>query len=72
MNAKKTLRKLRGESDRASHSVYISKTIMSEFSKACGDAGHSRVLEELIREFLDDLSIKSRAIIIKKAATKKS
>jgi len=72
MNAKKTLKKLRGESDRATHSIYISKAIMKEFGKACEPIGHSRVLEELMREFLDDLSLKAKTATLKKVSIKKN
>ena len=72
MNAKKTLHRLRGESDKITSSIYVSKTILEDFKKACGKTGHSRVIEELMREFVDDLSLRSKASTLKKATVKKN
>lgn len=71
MNAKKTLKKLRGESDRLSTTVYVSQTILQEFKDSCGEVSPSRVLEELMREFVDDLSSRQKNTIVKKVSTQK-
>jgi hypothetical protein len=55
MDAKKTIEKLRGESDRMRMSLYISQSIYEDFRKACGEVSPSRVMEELMREFVADL-----------------
>lgn len=65
-------KKATGESDRASSSIYVSQTILKEFKDKCGKVGHSRVLEELMREFIDDLSSKAKTSILKKATVKKN
>lgn len=72
MNANKTLKKLRGESDRATSSIYVSQSILEEFKDLCHPTGHSRVIEELMREFIDDLSSTAKAATIKKAVSKKN
>lgn len=54
IDAKKTLQKLKGEElNRGPVSVYLDKDVFKEFKKACGNVPHSRVLEELMREFID-------------------
>lgn len=72
MNAKKTLHKLRGESDKSTSSIYVSRTILDEFKEACGPIGHSRVMEELMREFVDDMAVREKSSILKKASSKKN
>lgn len=72
MNAKNTLKRLRGESDRQSSTVYVSQTILREFKDACGETPSSRVLEELMREFLDDLKPREKGQILKRAGIKKN
>ena len=72
MDANKTLKRLRGERDRVSHSVYVSTQILTEFKEACGEISPSRVLEELMREFVDDYSGTSRKLTLKKSALKKN
>jgi hypothetical protein len=62
MDAKKTIAKLKGEADRTRMSVYLSQSIFNDFKQACGNVSPSRVLEELMREFVEDL---------KKTTTKK-
>lgn len=71
MNGLKTLKRLRGENDRQSTTVYVSQSILSEFKEACGEIPSSKVLEELMREFIDDLKPKARASILKKAEPNK-
>lgn len=39
--------------DREKTSLYLSKSLYAAFRKKCGKAPASRVLEELIREFLE-------------------
>lgn len=68
MNAKKTIEKLRGEADRARMSLYLSQTIFQEFKRACGDVSPSRVMEELMKEFVEDFKGAAR----KKTSKKKS
>lgn len=70
MDAKKTLKRLRGERDRISHSIYVSEQIMNDFKESCGDISPSRVLEELMREFTDDMSQGARSGILKKIKKK--
>lgn len=70
--AQKTLHKLRGERDRNSTTVYVSLSILEEFKGLCGEISPSRVLEELMREFIDDLKPREKALILKKASGKKS
>lgn len=53
MDANKILMRLRGESDRERISLYLSKSILKEFKDCCGDKSVSRVLEEMMREFVD-------------------
>ena len=54
MDAKKTLDKLRGEADRKTFSIYVSETIFEEFKAVCGPIAPSKVLEELMKEFVED------------------
>lgn len=68
--AQKTLKRLRGESDRLSTTVYLSQSLLEEFKALCGGVSSSRVLEELIREFIDDLKSSEKTAIIKKASKK--
>lgn len=55
IDAKKTLQKLKGEeSNRGPTSLYLDKDLLKDFKKACGNIPYSRVIEELMREFLAD------------------
>lgn len=72
MNAKKIKQRLRGEADRKAHSLHLSQTIFNEFKELCGPISASRVIEEFMREFVDDLKSKPRVAILKKAANKKN
>ena len=53
MDAKKTIEKLKGETDRQRVSLYLSQSIFSDFKKICGKISTSRVIEELMKEFLE-------------------
>jgi hypothetical protein len=57
---KKTIERLRGEADRESMSLYISRTVFNEFKKACENVTPSRVLEELMRDFVDSYKKESK------------
>jgi hypothetical protein len=52
INAKKTIQKLKGETDRERYSLYLSHSIYAAFKEACEDIPPSRVIEELMREFI--------------------
>jgi hypothetical protein len=53
------LEKLELEDDRTKVSLYLSKGVYSKFKKACGKAPASRVMEELMKEFLENLKTRS-------------
>ena len=53
MDAKKTIAKLKGEADRARMSLYLSQSIFKDFKEVCGDIAPSRVIEELMKEFIE-------------------
>lgn len=53
MDARKTIEKLKGETDRERTSLYLSKSIMEDFKTACEGVAPSRVMEELMREFIE-------------------
>jgi hypothetical protein len=73
MDAKKTIEKLRGEADRTRLSLYISQAIYADFKKACGQLSPSKVVEELMREFVEDLKDSdSKPVKPKKPRSKKS
>lgn len=56
IDAKSIIKKIKQEEeDRTKTSLYLSKKLYEEFKKKCGDLPTSRVLEELIRQFVDDL-----------------
>lgn len=40
--------------DRTKTSLYLSSKLLSEFKKACGTATPSRVLEELMADFIEN------------------
>jgi hypothetical protein len=52
MDAKKTIEKLRGETDRARVSLYLSQSILNEFKEACSGISPSKVMEELMKDFI--------------------
>jgi hypothetical protein len=41
-------------SDRAKTSLYLSKSLLERFKKSCGSATPSRVLEELMADFIEN------------------
>ena len=53
MDAKKILDRLKGEADRTRTSLYLSKSIMEDFKEACGVISPSRVMEDLMSEFIE-------------------
>lgn len=52
MDSKKIIKKLKGESDRERVSLYLSKSLLKEFRSYCGNVSPSKVMEELMREFI--------------------
>jgi hypothetical protein len=52
INAKKTIKKLKGEVDRKRMSLYLSESIFTKFKAACENIPPSRVMEELMKEFI--------------------
>jgi predicted Zn-dependent protease with MMP-like domain len=46
------LEKLSLEEDRKKISLYLSRTVYERFKSACGSAPASRVMEELMKEFI--------------------
>ena len=55
INAKSIIEKLETEDDREKTSFYLSKRIYNQFKKACGKAPASKVVEELMKQFLEGL-----------------
>jgi hypothetical protein len=62
MDSKKTLEKLKGESDRLRVSLYLSQSILAEFKEACQGISPSKVMEELMKEFVQDAKSKNKKI----------
>lgn len=60
MDAKKTIEKLRGEADRQRMSLYLSQSTFKEFKELCAPLSASKVIEELMRQFIDESKNKSR------------
>lgn len=54
------IEKLELEDDRSKVSLYLSKSVYEKFKKACGKAPASRVMEELMKEFMDNLKGKNK------------
>lgn len=52
MDAKKIIEKLKGEADRERTSLYLSRSTMEEFKEACGSMTPSKVMEELMKDFV--------------------
>jgi DNA-binding MarR family transcriptional regulator len=67
MDAKKTIEKLRGEADRKRISLYLSESIYEEFRQSCGEVSPSKVIEELMKEFVEDLKVKRPGKKVKKS-----
>jgi hypothetical protein len=55
MDAKKTMRKLKGEAEKSNVTLYLTNSTFAEFKKAIHPVLPSKVIDELIREFMDDL-----------------
>jgi hypothetical protein len=55
IDSKKILEKLETKDDRGAVSFYVSKSLLKRFKKACGKAPFSRVMEELMQNFIDDV-----------------
>lgn len=53
MDARKILDRLKGEADRMRTSLYLSKSIMEDFKQACGGISPSRVMEDLMTDFIE-------------------
>lgn len=53
VDAKKTIQKLKGETDRTRLSLYLSQSIYAKFKEACEDVPPSRVIEELMKDFIE-------------------
>jgi hypothetical protein len=67
MDARKTIEKLKGEADRQRTSLYLSRALMDGFRAACGTIAPSRVLEELMREFIESAKKSKPKKVIKKS-----
>ncbi len=61
IDSQKILDKLSLEEDREKVSLYLSRRLYERFKKACGSAPASRVMEELMKGFLEDLSKTKRS-----------
>ncbi len=59
IDANRILEKHRTKDDREKTSLYLSKSLYERFKKACGTAPVSRVIEDLMQSFLDNLESKS-------------
>lgn len=53
MDAKKVMERLKGEADRKSMTLYLSESVFSEFKTKCGKVSPSKVLEELMKDFIE-------------------
>jgi hypothetical protein len=53
MDTKKIKERLKGESDRIRMSLYLSSSVFSDFKDTCGELSPSRVIEELMKEFIE-------------------
>jgi hypothetical protein len=53
MDTKKIMDKLKGESDRKRVSLYLSESTLEAFKKACHPIAPSKVMEELMKEFVE-------------------
>lgn len=52
INAKRILERLEPEQGRGAVSLYLSQSIYKRFKKACGKVSPSKVIEELMKEFI--------------------
>lgn len=55
------LEKLKGEADRERTSLYLSKSLMESFKEACGGISPSRVMEDLMRDFVEIKALQEKA-----------
>lgn len=53
INARAIKEKLELNDDRAKVSLYLSASLYKKFQKACGSAPASRVMEELMEQFIE-------------------
>ncbi len=61
IDAQKIIEKLSLEEDREKVSLYLSRKLYERFKRACGTAPASRVMEELMKSFVEDLSKTKRS-----------
>ena len=52
-DANQLIQKLKGETDRERFSLYLSSSVYNSFKEACEDIPPSRVVEELMRDFIN-------------------
>jgi hypothetical protein len=55
LNSKEILMRIENDGDRKKVSLYLSGSLYEKFKKACGKAPASRVMEELMKEFIENL-----------------
>jgi hypothetical protein len=60
MDSKKILEKVRGESAKTKISLYLSKALIEEFKEACGDIPPSRIVEALLKDFLQSVKTQEK------------
>lgn len=54
IDADKIFKRLRGEDSwRGSVTLYLNKRLYADFQDACGDIAPSKVIEELMKEFIE-------------------
>jgi hypothetical protein len=53
VDAKRLLDRLRDRTDRKRKSIYVSEGVYEDFEKSCGEVPVSRVLEELMIQFIE-------------------
>lgn len=54
INSKKIVEKLKGEADRSSKTLFLSKSVFAEFESYCSELSPSRVIEELMKDYIAD------------------
>lgn len=55
VDAKSILNRIDTDNNRGKVSLYLDKELYERFKKSCGKAPASRVMEELMREFIEGL-----------------
>lgn len=55
IDSKAILEKLELEDDRGKVTLYLSKSLYGKFKKICGKAPASRVVEELMKQFISNV-----------------